>query len=132
MNISDKIVFTGPKYGKEIFKYFLLSDIFVYPGGIGLALLHALSFGLPVITTDNYLLHGPEIELLIPGKNGDLYKNLSPENLAEKIAVWKEKISVSKEEIGKSCVDIIDEMGYMPDKVGDAVINYLKKRYDME
>jgi glycosyltransferase involved in cell wall biosynthesis len=129
LNISDKIVFTGPKYGKEIFPYFLESDIFVYPGGIGLALLHALSFGLPVITTDNYSIQMPEIELLIPGKNGDLYKNASPEVLAEKIAVWKEKISVSKEEVRKSCVDIIDEMGYMPDKVGDAVINYLRKRY---
>ena len=127
MNISDKIDFTGPKYGKEISPYFFKSDIFVYPGGIGLALLHALSFGLPVITTDNYSVQMPEIELLIPGKNGDFYKDNSPESLAEKILEWREKIYNSKEEIKKNCVNIIEELGYLPDKVGDCVVNYLKE-----
>ena len=132
LNISDFIEFTSAKYGNEIVPYFLRSDIFVYPGGIGLALLHALSYGLPVITTDDYSLQMPEIELLRPGENGDLYKDNSAEDLAGKILFWRNKIIESDKEIRKSCVGVIEELGYLPDKMGDAVINYLKKRYDMD
>jgi len=51
-NVYDNIVFVGEKYGKDNHEYFLRSDVFVYPGAIGLSILHAMSFGLPIITTD--------------------------------------------------------------------------------
>ena len=41
--VEEKIVFTGSKYGTEIQSYFLKSNLFVHPGGIGLSLLHAMS-----------------------------------------------------------------------------------------
>ena len=131
-NLADIVDFTGSKYGTDISSYFLESDIFVYPGGIGLALLHALSYGLPVITTDNFALQMPEIELLIPGKNGDLYRDASPGDLAEKIVMWKERIDGSKDEIVKNCIDVIDKLGYKPDKMGRTVINYLEEKHNLQ
>ncbi len=129
LNILDIVEFVGAKYGEELFPYFQSSDIFICPGGIGLSLLQALSFGLPVITTDNINLHGPEIELLLPGKNGDFFKDGSFEKLAEKIIDWKGKISGSENEIRMECINVIEINGYLPEKMGSLVIDYLKERY---
>jgi len=129
LNITDKICFTGAKYGEEAFTYFLNSDLFVYPGGIGLSLLQALSYGIPVITTDNLTLHGPEIELLQPGLNGDLYYDGSVNDLAEKIITWRKKILESENEIKRKCINRIEELGYLPEKVSGAFIDFLKERH---
>lgn len=132
LDVNDLVEFAGPKYGEEVDKYFLDSDLFVYPGGIGLALVHAFSYGLPVITTDNFFIQMPEIELLMPGKTGDLYKDNSPEDLAQKILIWRDKILESRNEIKRKCVSRIEELGYLPDQVSNAVINFLKERYNNE
>ena len=129
LDILDIVDFVGEKYGEELFIYFQSANIFVYPGGIGLSLLQALSFGLPVITTDNIHLHGPEIELILPGKNGDFFQDGSYENLAERIIYWKKKISESEEEIRTVCINVIKEKGYLPDKMSSLVMDYLKERY---
>ena len=129
LDILDIVDFVGEKYGEELFKYFQSANIFIYPGGIGLSLLQALSFGLPVITTDNIHLHGPEIELILPGKNGDFFQDGSYKNLAEKIIYWKEKISESEEEIRTECINVIEEKGYLPEKMSYLVMDYLQKRY---
>ncbi len=127
--LTDVIKFVGAKYGEELHSYYLDSDLFIYPGGIGLSLLQAFSFGLPVITTDNMQLHGPEIELLSQKKNGEFFKDNSYKDLADKIVIWKDKIGKSKESICKKCIDAIEEKGYMPDMVSEKVLNYFKDKY---
>jgi len=129
LEVNDLIEFTGPKYGEEVYKYFLDSDLFVHPGGTGLAMVHAFSFGLPVITTDDFFIQMPEIELLVPGETGDLFKDDSPEDLTQKILVWKDKILKSGNDIKRKCVNRIEELGYLPEKVSGAVIDFLKERH---
>ena len=129
LGITNKVKFLGAKYGKEAHTYFLESDLFVYPGGIGLSILHSMSFGLPVITTDNKELHGPEIELLEQGFNGDLYINDSYEDLADKIIEWKGKLNDSKDFYAKNCINRIKEMGYLPDIMVENVLDFLKSRH---
>jgi len=97
LNVTDEVDFVGAKYGKEVHSYFLNSDLFVYPGGIGLSALHSLSFGIPILTTDNLSLHFPEFELLKPGFNGDLFMDNSFEDLANKIVKWRNNLKVSRE-----------------------------------
>lgn len=48
---------------KDTATYFLLADLMVIPGLVGLAIVHGFAFGLPLITTD-YSGHSPEIEYL--------------------------------------------------------------------
>ncbi|WP_371185687.1 glycosyltransferase family 4 protein [Thalassotalea maritima] len=44
--------------------------IFVYPGAVGLSLIHAFALGLPAILHDNRYNHMPEIGAFSPGVNG--------------------------------------------------------------
>lgn len=129
LEIEDVVQFPGVKYGKDVHDFFAISDLLIYPGPIGLALLHAYSFGMPVITTDNLAIQMPEIELLAPGLTGDFYRDNSPEDLAEKILLWKKKISESRDKIRNDCIDRIENLGYLPDKVGDSIIGYFKNRH---
>ncbi|WP_394155662.1 glycosyltransferase family 4 protein [Loktanella salsilacus] len=46
---------------------------FVYPGDVGLSLLHALSYGLPAVLHDHTASHMPEIAALRPGENGETF-----------------------------------------------------------
>lgn len=43
--------------------YFLMSELLVIPGLVGLAIIHGFTFGLPLVTTRHHL-HSPEIEYL--------------------------------------------------------------------
>jgi len=128
LDVSNHIKFIGAKYGKDVHEFFSQADLFVYPGGIGLAILHAYSYGLPVITTDNMGLQMPEIELLAPGLTGDFYRDDSIEDLGEKIIQWKNNIAESREIIQNNCFNRIDELGYLPDKMGNSIISYFKER----
>jgi glycosyltransferase involved in cell wall biosynthesis len=74
LNLQDRVIFTGAIYDEdELAPWFVCSDVFVYPRNIGLSLLHALGYGLPVITDDNLAGQNPEIEALRDGENGLLY-----------------------------------------------------------
>jgi glycosyltransferase involved in cell wall biosynthesis len=61
--------YIGPVFGPERAAYFAISDVFLIPGLVGLAIVDAFTIGLPVFTTD-IPIHSPEIEYLEPGKNG--------------------------------------------------------------
>lgn len=63
------IHYVGPKFGREKAIYLKMSDIFLHPGAVGLAVLDAFAAGLPFMTT-TLSMHGPEIDYLISGKNG--------------------------------------------------------------
>jgi glycosyltransferase involved in cell wall biosynthesis len=65
----DWCKYIGSKTGAAKVKYLLLGDVWLNPGGLGLAIVDAFALGLPLITTDNNI-HGPEIAYLKTGKNG--------------------------------------------------------------
>ena len=73
-NVSNKILFLGAIYEeKELAPWFLIADCFVYPGAIGLSLLHSFTYGLPVVTNDCISTHGPEIAALEDNVNGKFF-----------------------------------------------------------
>ena len=63
----------------------MISDGFLYPGYIGLSLVHALWYGLPVITHDNLLRHAPEFTILKDQHNSIKYKEFDAVDLSEKM-----------------------------------------------
>lgn len=68
--------FVGPVYDERALAgWFLASDVFTYPVAIGLSVLHAFGYGLPVVTSDDIASHNPEIDALEPGRNGLLYRD---------------------------------------------------------
>jgi glycosyltransferase involved in cell wall biosynthesis len=59
---------------------------FVYPGSVGLSLIHALAYGLPAIVHDNRWLHMPEIAAHEAGENGIFFKRGHAASLADTIS----------------------------------------------
>jgi glycosyltransferase involved in cell wall biosynthesis len=66
--------YIGPKYGADRVPYFMLSDVFLMPGVVGLAILDCFALETPLVTTNNPH-HGPEIGYLEPGISGIISEN---------------------------------------------------------
>jgi glycosyltransferase involved in cell wall biosynthesis len=75
--------YLGPKFGLDRVPYFAISDLFLMPGLVGLAVLDSFALGTPMVTTD-YPFHSPEIEYLEDGFNGLISQN-SIESYAQKV-----------------------------------------------
>lgn len=74
LDVSDQIRFLGAIYDEmDLAPWFLSANVFCYPANIGLSVLHAFGYGLPVITSDHLESQNPEIEALRHGENGLLY-----------------------------------------------------------
>lgn len=61
--------YVGPKFGGERAPYFLISDVLIQPGTIGLVIIDSFVAEVPLFTTDQ-TAHGPEIAFLENGYNG--------------------------------------------------------------
>lgn len=86
LKVSDYIIWTGAIYDEiDIAKWMLSSTVFCYPENIGLSILHAFGYGLPVVTSDNILAHNPEIHAFKDRENGLFYKSGSIGNLSDTI-----------------------------------------------
>ena len=56
--------------------------LFVYPGGVGLSLIHAMAYGLPSIIHDDRWRHMPEIAAFQDGRTGRTFEREDPGSLA--------------------------------------------------
>jgi len=81
----DDIHFLGAIYDDELLaRYFLLSDMLVIPGGIGLTCVHGFSHGVPSITTsDTSVVQSPEYAYLEDGENCVIVDRPDPSAYAE-------------------------------------------------
>ncbi|HTU65470.1 MAG TPA: glycosyltransferase family 4 protein [Steroidobacteraceae bacterium] len=84
--VADNFRWVGAEYEENALAPWFLSSLgYVYPGSIGLGLLHAFGYGLPVITHSDRRRHGPEIAALIPDWNGLEFDAASPATLADQV-----------------------------------------------
>ncbi|MEO1498140.1 MAG: glycosyltransferase family 4 protein [Planctomycetota bacterium] len=87
-NLKDHVRMLGPIYDEDqLAPWFLSAKAFVYPSAIGLSLLHAFGYGLPVVTDDNVAGQNPEIVAYQPDEgpeqNGLAYRANDVGSLAE-------------------------------------------------
>jgi glycosyltransferase involved in cell wall biosynthesis len=82
-------------------------QIFVYPGEVGLSLIHAMAYGLPVIIHDDRWRHGPEIAAFDCGMTGLTFKAGNVDSLVTTIS---EALSDSPQlaRWSAACVKIVD------------------------
>lgn len=86
LNVDSHVIFTGAIYDEEQLAPWMLSaTLFAYPVNIGLSLLHAFGYGLPVVTSDNLARQNPEIEAFIDGETGLYYGD---GNVGDMAAQW--------------------------------------------
>jgi glycosyltransferase involved in cell wall biosynthesis len=71
---AEWIHYVGPKFGDARVPYFLLSDVSLVPGAVGLAIIDSFALEVPLITT-KFPFHGPEIGYLRNRENGLMTEN---------------------------------------------------------
>ncbi len=78
-------IFVGDLFDDfELSKWFSIAHLYIMPGYVGLAIIHAFCFSLPLLTED-LTYHSPEIHFLKNGKNGYLVEENNIKELSEKI-----------------------------------------------
>jgi glycosyltransferase involved in cell wall biosynthesis len=91
----------------ELAPWFLSSALLVHPAAIGLSLMHAFGYGLPVVTHDNWRHHNPEYAVFEPGGNGESFREDDVDHLAEVINALladperRQRLSLSGERIAR-------------------------------
>ncbi len=73
--------YLGPMHGRERVPYFMLADVQLIPGVVGLSVIDSFALGVPMVTMQQEG-HGPEINYIEPGKNG----LITADNLQEYVA----------------------------------------------
>lgn len=107
--LHERYFFSGAIYDEAIISKFLYNaTLSISPGDIGLMAIHAFSYGLPIITHDNFKSHGPEYEIISEDINGLFFKNDDVNDLTEKIQSWLNK-NLDREEIRKRCYIPVDK-----------------------
>lgn len=121
-NINENVWFYGECYDeKELSDIIYNSDLCISPGNVGLTAIHAMSFGTPVITHNNFPYQMPEFEAVLPGKTGDFFEYDNLESLVNTIKRWFDK-GHDRSEIRNNCYRIIDEK-YNPFKQIEVIKN---------
>jgi glycosyltransferase involved in cell wall biosynthesis len=86
LEIASYVHFLGAQYDEEFIGLVLsASNLSVVPSGAGLSVIHALSFGTPVILHDRIEEHFPEWEAVQEGITGFFYKFDNSHDLSIKI-----------------------------------------------
>lgn len=112
--LTDRYWFIGALYEEwEIARYLFNASICISPGSVGLTAIHAMSYGLPVITNDNFYTQGPEHEIIIENITGLFFKQGDSRSLAEKIEYWL-KNHLNRNAVRAQCFKPIDNT-YNPD-----------------
>lgn len=105
---DPKIHFLGAVYEEGVIANYLYNaQILVSPGHVGLNVMHALTYGTPVITHDNFKNHAPEFEAIIQKKTGDFFEENSLTDLTKVVMTWLDK-DIPKDSIRNDCFKIID------------------------
>jgi glycosyltransferase involved in cell wall biosynthesis len=110
--LDDHILWIGEVYDEhELAPWFLSSTVLVHPGAIGLTLMHAFGYGIPVVTHDDFEFQMPEIAAFEDGINGLLFANNNAAELATTISG-------------------LIKNRQLPARMGSAALNTVKSKYN--
>lgn len=130
LGVADRIIWTDAIYDENIIAPWMLSShLFCYPANIGLSIMHAFGYSLPVITDNNYKAHNPEIWSFIDKTNGLAYEAGNAEDLAEKILCLYHNSALRLELSKQALLTVINT--YNADRMVDgfiSAINYVNNR----
>lgn len=99
---------TGPVYAEEKLRLiYERTRVSVVPVNAGLTAIQSLSYGRPIITSDDEYNRAPESECIRPGVTGGYYVDGSAESLAEVIAEWLDRVRAEPETVARACQEEI-------------------------
>ena len=98
---GNKCIFYGKSYDEnELSRLIYNSDLTVSPGNVGLTAIHSLSYGTPVCSHSNLSNQMPEVESIIEGENGFLFRENDILSIVDGIISWFDnKKSIDKKKV---------------------------------
>lgn len=123
LELSKYVIFYGACHAEEELSYlYNAADYSVVMGKVGLAAMHSLAYGIPMITNDNMDDHFPEIEAIIDEKTGWYFQENSITDFCSKLN------PISYRDIHfHQCIDIIEKYynpGVQKEFIETAISNY--------
>lgn len=112
LGLAKRICFYGACYNEEELADLLFNaTVCVSPGNVGLTAMHALVYGCPVITHDNFKSQMPEFEAIEPGITGDFYRENDFSSLVAVVANWLKKSQQESfcSDVSDACYRVIAE-----------------------
>lgn len=107
--------FYGKSYNeKENAKLLTHSDLCVSPGNIGLTAMHAMTYGTPCATHDNFSMQMPEFEAITEGETGFFFKENDLRNLCNILKKWFSQRGYNREQTRERCYAVVDNL-YNPE-----------------
>lgn len=89
LGLEHSVWLFGPCFEEEVTSQLLFNaDVCVCPSAVGLTAIHALSYGTPVVSNDDFDNQMPEFESITDGKTGSFYKKGSILDLSKQIQRW--------------------------------------------
>ena len=70
--------------------------------------MHAMAYGCPCISHNDFKWQMPEFEAIVEGKTGTFFEKNNVKALAESIYNWLKEKSSYREDVRKACFDEID------------------------
>lgn len=107
-DLDENIHFYGACYEEEkISKLIANAELCVSPGNVGLTSVHAMSYGTPVCTSNDFKNQGPEFEAIKLGVTGCFFDHKKV-NLAETINDWSE-LNKDRVCVRQACYNVVDK-----------------------
>lgn len=107
LSLSVDVKFFGSCYDEQsLAKMIYDADATVSPGKIGLAAIHSLSYGTPAFTHSDLDNQMPEVEVILPGQTGDLFKSGDATDLANTLQRWLQS-GQNRQEVRSRCIAAI-------------------------
>ena len=114
LRIKKQVWFYGACYDEENNANLIYnSDMCIVPGDIGLTAIHAMTFGVPVISHNYFPNQGPEFEVIKKGLTGDFFEYNNVQSLANTIEKWFFEHENDRENVRINCYREI-EKGWTP------------------
>lgn len=120
LGVAERIKWIGATLDQMVIApWFMSAKAFIYPGSIGLSILHSFSYGLPVITHGNADHQMPEFEVMEDGRTGYCFEEGSVKDLERKICLL-----LSDEETRLRMSKYCKSLAYENYSMGQMVRNY--------
>lgn len=110
LDLHKNIWFYGACYEEMVNAELIYNaDLCVAPGNIGLTAMHAMMFGCPCISHNDFPWQMPEFEAIKQGITGDFFWHNDITSLANCISRWFDQHAGKREEVRAECYKEIDE-----------------------
>lgn len=120
----DWVHYVGAKFGADRVPYFKMSELFLMPGLVGLAILDTFATETPMVTTD-FPYHSPEIEYLQNGKNGVVTANNIDDYSKQVIDLFKNRDKIAQLKEGCVRSSALYSTEYMVDNFTNGILQCL-------